>query len=67
MKNEIKKLSLEQCRKVFHNSAQNYSDAQILEIRDFLYNLAAIEYEILMKVENSVLSLEEETSFKQAA
>ena len=38
------KLSLAHCRKVLNRDGNNYSDEQILEIRDFLYKLATLDY-----------------------
>lgn len=38
-------LSLEKCRELLNKKGKNYTDEQILEIRDFCYKLAEIEYE----------------------
>ena len=38
------KLSLEHCRKVLNRNGNNYTDEQILEIRDFLYVMATLDY-----------------------
>lgn len=38
---EIKKLSIEECRIILKaNGAEDYTDEQIMQIRDVLYNLA---------------------------
>jgi hypothetical protein len=46
MKKEIKKLSLEHCHKVLGNAGKKYSDIELLQIRDYLYVLAEVEYDI---------------------
>ncbi|MBI2968886.1 MAG: hypothetical protein HYY40_13885 [Bacteroidetes bacterium] len=38
------KLSLEHCRKVLNRYERKYTDEQILEIRDFIYAMATIDY-----------------------
>ncbi len=38
-------LSLEKCRELLNKKEKKYTDEQILEIRDFCYKLAEIEYE----------------------
>jgi hypothetical protein len=47
MKKEIKKLSVEHCRKLIGDASKKYSDSEILQIRDYLYSLAEIEYSII--------------------
>lgn len=50
---ENKRLTVSQCRKILKaNGADDYTDEQILQIRDVLYNLAKVEYEILMTCKN---------------
>ena len=39
-----RKLSLEQCRKLLNRDGRNYSDRELLIIRDFLYTMASIDY-----------------------
>lgn len=38
------KLSLEQSRKILNRNGNNYTDEQILIIRDFIYTMATIQY-----------------------
>lgn len=60
------KLSLEHCRKVLNTDGNNYSDEEILEIRDFIYAMATIDYmfytkEVLNKTpEQKIESLEKQ-------
>lgn len=50
---ENKRLTVSKCREILKvNGADDYTDEQILEIRDVLYNLAKVEYEILMTCKN---------------
>ena len=37
-------VSLERCGAIMKKHGYNYTDEQLLKIRDFLYQLAAIEY-----------------------
>lgn len=57
------KLSLERCRKVLNRNGNNYSDEQILEIRDFLYAMATLDY--LFFTEQLPLIEKEEQNQKQ--
>ena len=41
---ESHKLSLEQCRKLLDTKGSKYADEEIIKIRDFLYQLAEIDY-----------------------
>ena len=46
---ENKKLSLSKCRKILEaNGDRKYTDEQISQIRDVLYNLVKVDYEITM-------------------
>ena len=42
---EITKLPLAICRKILNREDVQYTDEEVLKIRDFLYNLAAIATE----------------------
>ena len=37
-------VTLERCRAIMQKHGYQYSDEELLKIRDFLYQLAAIEY-----------------------
>ena len=37
------KLSIEECRKTLNQNGNNYTDEEILKIRDFLYQFVEIE------------------------
>lgn len=39
-----KKLSMEHCKKILNSNGRNYTDEQVLIIRDFLYTMATIDY-----------------------
>lgn len=43
------KLSLEHCRKVLNGDGNNFTDKEILEIRDFIYAMATIDYLFFIK------------------
>ena len=42
---ENKRLSLSACRKILGEEAESLSDKKVIEIRDYLYRLAAMTYE----------------------
>lgn len=50
------KLSLPKCKTALGKSKTNYTDAEILAIRDFLYELAEIDYSVF--IYNDLKSLE---------
>ncbi|MEM8484005.1 MAG: hypothetical protein AAF564_00575 [Bacteroidota bacterium] len=39
-------LSLERCAEILNSNGENYTDDEIKQARDFLYQLASIDYEI---------------------
>lgn len=43
------KLSLEHCRKVLNGDGNSFTDKEILEIRDFIYAMATIDYMFFVK------------------
>lgn len=49
MEAKIERFSLAKCKAVLLKDGSEYSDAEILEIRDFLYKLADMDYEVFLK------------------
>lgn len=49
MKSEIEKFSLVKCKSVLLKDGSDYSDAEIIEIRDFLYKLADMDYNVFLQ------------------
>lgn len=45
------RLSLSKCKQLLKGDAINYSDEEIIQIRDFLYFLAEIEYTVFIYTE----------------
>ncbi len=45
-------VSLERCRELAKKHGYKYTDEQLLKMRDFLYQLAAIEYKIYQRKKN---------------
>jgi len=51
------KISLHKCKSILNRKKNTYSDADILAIRDFLYELANIDYDVFIHNENREASL----------
>lgn len=47
--NEKNYVTLEKCKKILNRNGNNYSDEDVLKIRDLLYTFAEIEYTIFIK------------------
>ena len=73
MEKEVEKISLSKCRSVLEKDGSKYSDAEVLEIRDFLYRMAALDYQVYLKEKLREMEFEkeklnkEDNNFKQAA
>jgi hypothetical protein len=68
------KISLSKCKSVLQKDGSVYSDNDILEIRNFLYMLAELDYEVYLKMkirdaefENEKNQQLENTELKNAA
>jgi hypothetical protein len=42
-------VTLDQCKEILKSGAARYSDEQILKLRDFLYSLASIDYQLFQQ------------------
>lgn len=52
------RLSLETCKAILNVAGENYSDEQILMIRDFLYTIVTIDYNRYLKMKaNKTITL----------
>ncbi len=49
---EDKKLSIAHCKKVLCSDGSTYTDEEVRMIRDFLYQMASIEYHIYTQDKN---------------
>lgn len=73
MEKEVEKISLSKCKSVLESDGSRYSNEEILEIREFLYMLAELDYEVYLKQKFRELEFKkekqklEEENFKQAA
>ena len=70
----VEKISLSKCRSILEKDGSVYTDQEISDIRNFLYRLAELEYEVYLKQKLRELEFEkdklkklEEENFKQAA
>lgn len=50
------KISVQKCKGILNRKKNTYSDADILAIRDFLYELANIDYGVFIHNENKEAS-----------
>ncbi|MBS1541866.1 MAG: hypothetical protein JSS73_14540 [Bacteroidetes bacterium] len=44
--NSVLMVSLDQCRQILEKSGRSYSDEQIVKMREFLYKMASIDYQL---------------------
>lgn len=56
------KLSLQKCRVALGNSKTKYSDAELLAIRDLLYDLAEVDYNVFIFNEQKDREFENEAN-----
>jgi hypothetical protein len=49
---EWEKVSLKRCKEILNKNSNKFSDQLISEIRDFLYELAGIDYAAFIHTEN---------------
>jgi hypothetical protein len=49
---EWEKVSLKRCKEILNKNSNRFSDQLISEIRDFLYELAGIDYAAFIHTEN---------------
>ena len=73
MEKPVEKISLSKCKSVLESDGSKYCDEEVLQIRDFLYMLAELDYKVYLKQKERELEFEnekqktEEEDFKQAA
>lgn len=73
MEKEVEKISLSKCKSVLESDGSKYTNEEALEIREFLYMLAELDYQVYLKQKQRELEFEnekqkiEEDNFKQAA
>jgi hypothetical protein len=76
MQTVLEKISLSKCKSILQKDGSVYTDDEILEIRDFLYKLAEMDYEVFLKMKIRDMEFEKskeaennnsETEIKQAA
>ncbi|MDI1354217.1 MAG: hypothetical protein PSX36_04840 [bacterium] len=49
MEKVVEKISLSRCKSVLESDGSKYSNEEILEIREFLYKMADLDYEVFLK------------------
>ena len=72
MEKEVEKISLSRCKSVLESDGSKYTNEEVLEIREFLYMLAELDYQVYLKQKQRELEFENEKQkteedFKQAA
>ena len=48
----MEKISLSRCKTVLENDCSIYTDDEVAQIREFLYKVAELEYEMFLKQKN---------------
>jgi hypothetical protein len=59
MEKAVEKISLSKCKSVLEKDGSKYSNEEVLEIREFLYKLADLDYEVFLKEKIREHELEE--------
>ena len=73
MEKEIEKISLSKCKSVLEKDGSKFTNEEVLEIREFLYRLAELDYGVFLKQRIREAEFEEEKkkreeeNLKQAA
>ena len=74
MQRNIEKLSLSKCKSILQKDGSVYSDEDVFELRDFLYRMADLDYEVYLKekirdqeFENDKKEKQENSELKNAA
>ena len=49
MERVVEKISLSKCKSVLEKDGSKYSNEEVLEIREFLYKMADLDYEVFLK------------------
>ena len=58
MSNGIENISLSKCKSILQKDGSVYTDEQIIEIKNFLYKLAEMDYSIFLKQKTRELEFE---------
>lgn len=70
MEHDIEKLKkqfpLSKCKKILNKGGNNYSDENIIAIRDYLFHLAEINYRVLVHSETKDREREEDLEKRKA-
>ncbi|MES2130802.1 MAG: hypothetical protein V4506_00550 [Bacteroidota bacterium] len=48
---EIEKISLRKCKKILQSDGSIYTDEEVSQVRDFLYMLAKLDYDVFLKTQ----------------
>lgn len=70
MEKPVEKISLSKCKSILESDGSKYSDEEVSQIRDYLYMLAELDYEVYLKQKKRELEFEKEKTqeeYKQAA
>ena len=60
MQNGIEKISLSKCKSILQKDGSVYTDDEVLEIRNFLYKLAEMDYEVFLKLKTREAEFEKQ-------
>lgn len=64
LKSKKRKISVEECKKMLNKNGNNYTDEEVVKIRDFLYVLVHIEMEYIKTKLNEMSEKSMETNSK---
>ena len=57
---ETEKISLKKCKTILQKDGSSYSDEEVSQIRDFLYKIANLDYEVYEKKKQKESEIKDE-------
>lgn len=57
---KTEKISLKKCKSILQKDGSVYTDEEVSQIRDFLYKMAELDYEVFQKTKQKESEIQEE-------
>ena len=65
MEKPVEKISLSKCKSVLESDGSKYNEDEVLQIRDYLYMLAELDYQVYLKQKQREFEFENKTNQDQ--